>query len=150
MRRLVATLVGTLLALTVLTLPSPAHAVQQWGYQNQAVAATKAQRAAYHRPQVRVDACLKRFAVRHAQRMASERRMFHQDLQPILRQCRLSRVGENVAYGYRDGRDVVNRGWMNSPSHKVNLLDRRYRLVAVGARRASNGQWYVSQLLGRR
>ncbi len=45
--------------------------------------------------------------------MAAQRRMYHQDLEPILRRCGMSMVGENVAYGFTSGRAVV-RGWMDS------------------------------------
>ena len=46
-----------------------------------------------------------------AARMAAERRMYHQDLGPILRACNLRAVGENVAYGYPSGSAVVAAGW---------------------------------------
>ena len=45
--------------------------------------------------------------------MADREDMEHQQLGPIMRDCGLSAVGENVAYGYPNGRAVV-RGWMNS------------------------------------
>jgi hypothetical protein len=45
--------------------------------------------------------------------MADEQRMYQQQLGPILKACRLSMVGENVAYGYSNGREAVT-AWMNS------------------------------------
>lgn len=82
--------------------------------------------------------------------MAAQHRAFHQDVVRVLRACGLRRVGENVAAGFPTGRAVVRRGWMRSPEHRATLLDRRYRLLAVGARRGSDGRWYASQLVGRR
>ena len=42
--------------------------------------------------------------------MATETSMYHQDLGPILEECGLNMVGENVAYGYPNGRAVVAAG----------------------------------------
>ena len=41
------------------------------------------------------------------------------------------KAGENLAYGFVTSTDVVN-GWMNSPSHKQNLLDGNYKDVGFG------------------
>ncbi len=82
--------------------------------------------------------------------MARQDRMFHQDLRPILRQCGLSTVGENVAYGYRSGRSVVNDGWMHSEGHRRNILNRDFRLMGIGARKSDDGTWYAAQVFGRR
>lgn len=130
--------------------PLPANAATPSGYAVAAVRATNAQRDVHDRRTLRTDRCLTRFAVAQAMRMAAQRRMFHQPLQPPLRRCGLVRVGENVAAGYPTGRAVVRRGWMHSPPHRANILDRRYRLIAVGAVRGPDGRWYVSQLFGRR
>ena len=51
-----------------------------------------------------LEACVDRYAEQQAARMAAERRMYHQDLGPILRACNLSAVGENVAYSYLSDR----------------------------------------------
>lgn len=45
--------------------------------------------------------------------------MSHQELGPILDECGLSTVGENVAYGYPTGGAVVRRGWMRSAGHRA-------------------------------
>ena len=50
--------------------------------------------------------------------------MFHQDLGPIMRQCGLSTVGENVAYGYSTGRLGGRPRWMHSEGHRANILNR--------------------------
>lgn len=119
-------------------------------YQRQAFKATNNQRANRGRVKLKKQKCLQRFANRHAKRMAREQRMFHQPLGPILKQCKLRIVGENVAYGYPNGRATVNRGWMRSTmGHRENLLRKEYRRMAIGARRGSDGRWYASQVLGR-
>lgn len=44
--------------------------------------------------------------------------------------------GENIALGYRDARTVVN-GWLNSPSHRANIMSPNYTRMGVG--RVGNG-----------
>jgi uncharacterized protein YkwD len=42
-----------------------------------------------------------------------------------------SKAGENLAYGFLNPRETV-AGWMNSPSHRDNLLDYDFRDVGFG------------------
>lgn len=119
-------------------------------YEQQAIAATNTQRSRYKMRGLRADSCLTRFANRQAARMADQRRIYHQDLSPIMGRCNLSGVGENVAYGYPSGTSVVNKGWMESAGHRHNILTRRFRIVAVGAAQDGSGRWYTAQVLGRR
>ncbi len=41
------------------------------------------------------------------------------------------KAGENLAYGFATQSEVVT-GWLNSPAHKENLLDKDYREVGYG------------------
>ena len=74
----------------------------------------------------------------------------HQALGPILRKCHLSLAGENLALGYASGRKVVRQGWMRSAPHRANILERRYRLMAIAARKTQSGLWVAVQLFGRK
>jgi len=47
-------------------------------------------------------------------------------------------VGENIGAGYTTPADVVN-GWMNSPGHRDNLLNSKYREIGVG--HSTGGSW---------
>lgn len=120
------------------------------GYQNQAFGATNRVRHHHERAGLRAQDCLQRFAERQARRMARQDRMFHQELRPILRQCDLTTAGENVAYGYPNGRSVVNDGWMNSEGHRENILNPGFRLMGMGARQSRDGTWYAAQVFGGR
>ncbi|WP_182524042.1 CAP domain-containing protein [Nocardioides dongkuii] len=93
--------------------------------------------------------CLQRMANKQAGAMARRESMFHQDLGPVLRRCRLSTAGENVAYGFSSGTAVVD-AWMASPGHRANILKKDYRLMGIAARRSDSGQWFVAQVFGRR
>ncbi len=145
------TILGTVVLLCgLLAAPGPANASPASDYARQAVRATNAAREAHDRRPLRVNRCLKTFARKQAAAMARKSEMYHQDLGPILRECHLVYVGENVAYGYPTGWSVVRQGWMRSPGHRANILNRRFRLVAVAARRDDRGIWYAAQVFGRR
>ncbi len=47
------------------------------------------------------------------------------------------KAGENLAYGFLSSKDTVT-GWMNSPSHRENLLDKDFTEVGFGFANASN------------
>lgn len=149
MKRLIIVLVAVAATAGMLLAPTPADALTPARYTQQAFHSTNVHRSAHHLRTLRYGSCLKRYAEAQARRMARQHRMFHQDLHPVLRACGLTVVGENVAYGYKTGWSVVNRGWMHSPEHRANILDARFGKLAIGARRDSRGVWYVSQLLGR-
>lgn len=48
-------------------------------------------------------------------------------------------TGENLAYGF-DNSDATVTGWMNSPSHKANLLNAAYQDVGFGIANAADYQ----------
>lgn len=47
------------------------------------------------------------------------------------------KAGENLAYGFTSSDDTVT-GWMNSPTHKANLLDSGFSEVGFGMANSSN------------
>lgn len=145
-------MIGCLVALSTGPLaPAPAQAAAPAGsYEQQAFAATNHQRDRHDRRELRRQECVQRFADRWARHMARTERMVHQSLTPIMRRCRLTSTGENIAYGYRSGRSVVNDGWMHSEGHRQNILRTGYRLMGMGAHRDDDGQWWVSQVFGSR
>ncbi len=52
-------------------------------------------------------------------------------------------AGENIAMGYRTAQAVVN-AWMNSPSHRENLLSSRYTTMGIGYEDGYWTQWFIS------
>lgn len=149
MRRLVALLAATAtFAATVATI-APAQAQTAAGrYAQQAFTATNANRAHHGLKELKPNDCLKHAAAQQAKAMAAQEQIFHQDIEKLLHACRLSTVGENVAYGFPTGRSVVNDGWMNSEGHRDNILNPAYRLMGIAARKGHDGNWYVSQVFG--
>jgi len=49
--------------------------------------------------------------------------------------------GENIAYGQRTPEEVV-KGWMDSPGHKANIMNKGYTNIGVGISKDANGQIY--------
>lgn len=45
--------------------------------------------------------------------------------------------GENIAMGYKDEREVVN-GWINSPGHCKNIMNKNYKEMGVAK---AGGYW---------
>lgn len=145
--RLLVTVASTLLVL-VAGLGQPATAGKVARYADDARASTNVERKDRDLRRVREGACLQRFAKRQAVRMADQERLFHQDLDRVVKRCGLRMAGENVAYGYSSGHAVVN-AWMGSTGHRKNILKKGYRRVGLAARRGDNGLWYVAQVFGR-
>lgn len=48
-------------------------------------------------------------------------------------------AGENIARGYDNAAEVMT-GWMNSPSHRRNIVDCKFRCIGVGYT-AAGGYW---------
>ena len=54
---------------------------------------------------------------------------------------------ENLAMGYTTGDSAV-AAWMNSPTHKANIMDTELRTCAIAVHVNGNGQWYWAQEFG--
>ncbi|MBA3536339.1 MAG: CAP domain-containing protein [Tatlockia sp.] len=51
---------------------------------------------------------------------------------------------ENVAYNYKDGKDVV-RNWLTSPGHRRNI-EGNFNLTGIGLARDTKGKLYFTQI----
>ena len=151
-----ATVSAGILLAGALAVPAPAAALadgmaaaEEADYRQDARSATNRVRDRHDRVRLDQGRCLQTFAARHSRRMAAQERIWHQDLHRVLRECGLSFAGENVATGFADG-DAVVRAWMNSPDHRRNIVEPRFRRMEVVARQGADGRWYATQLFGRR
>lgn len=52
-------------------------------------------------------------------------------------------AGENIAYGQRSPKEVVN-AWMNSPGHRANILKSKFKKLGIGVYQ-KNGTYYWTQ-----
>ncbi|MFP5283919.1 MAG: CAP domain-containing protein [Actinomycetes bacterium] len=128
---------------------TPASASVSGRYERRVTQTTNEERTSRDLARLRKSKCLDAYAERQARAMARREQIYHQDLAPILKRCRLRLVGKNVAVGYRTGA-ATTAAWMDSPGHRRNLLHPTYRRIGVGAYRGEDGRWYVAQVLGRR
>ena len=55
--------------------------------------------------------------------------------------------GENLAYGYETAADVL-RGWMESPTHRENILYPTFAKVAISVYVTDDGVFYWAQEFG--
>lgn len=55
--------------------------------------------------------------------------------------------GENLARGYSDGSAAVE-GWMDSVTHKENLLKSDYKTMGISVVMGTDGRWYWAQEFG--
>lgn len=54
-------------------------------------------------------------------------------------------AGENIAYGQKTPEEVM-QGWMNSPGHRANIMNKNYTKIGVGYYQNANGVNYWTQL----
>jgi uncharacterized protein YkwD len=113
------------------------------------------ERAAQRLKALKPDERLAEAARSHARSMAQGGYFSHVD--PVRGNLveRLSRAGipwrkaaENLftAQGYEDPAQRTVLGWMNSPGHRRNVLDREVTHAGAGAARAPDGTVYVVQI----
>ena len=120
-----------------------------------ALAQASAQRRARGLGVLRADRRLQRAAQAHADWMARNGVMAHRGEGGRRFTHRMAQAGyggfcfgaENVAYGQRDGREVVT-AWMRSAPHRRALLDPRARDAAVAKATDGRGRSYWTMLLG--
>lgn len=92
----------------------------------------------------------------HSRSMASEKYFSHRgndgsmvdDRADRLGMGKWSAIGENIAFlrGYDDPATFAVEKWMNSNSHRKNLLGDRWSRSAIGVAVASDGAYYFTQV----
>jgi uncharacterized protein YkwD len=88
-------------------------------------------RTSHGRSSLRVNDGLSNYARRHSATMASKGVLYHNPyLAKWLASWSWSILGENVGVG--SSIDSLHRAFMNSPPHRANIMDRRFRDVGVG------------------
>lgn len=102
-------------------------------------------------PALQLDECMTtKPAQKWAQHMANVRRMYHQPMSNITRDCPgMGWAGENIAMGQRDAAAVM-RAWMNSSGHRQNILGKQYTHIGLGLARDGRGTPYWVQNFGSR
>ncbi len=97
-----------------------------------------------------------RIARQHSQDMAEFKYFGHRGLDDSMVSDRADRsglkkwraIGENIAFnrGYNDPVEVAVKLWLESPSHRQNLLKSDWSESAVGIAVAADGSYYFTQV----
>ncbi len=109
---------------------------------------TNQARAKQQKSALRVNDLLMKAARQHAENMARQNQMSHvlDGKNPADRVKALgyefSHVAENIAMGQRNAAEVMNM-WMNSESHRSNLLGDDYTEIGVAVAKGAKGLYYV-------
>ena len=95
-------------------------------------------------------------ARQYSQKMARENFFSHFDRNgdsiaeraKATRITRWKRIGENLfmCEGYQKFTQLALRGWMKSPPHRQNILEKNYSETGIGIARSKNGTIYVTQV----
>jgi uncharacterized protein YkwD len=160
------TIAVVLTALLVSLTGGSAHAVVRVSvYSQQILEQTNGVRAKFDRPKLALNSCMDGYADSWAKHLATQKKaLVHRSsasLQAIMKKCGLRSIGENLAFGYPDGRSVVGRStdkvcssscskvnWMTSGGHRANQMNAAFRGIGVGAWRDSNDRYYSVALYG--
>jgi uncharacterized protein YkwD len=152
----------TLVVFLLLALPVSAHALasraqacpgsfnlpaqtSDAAVRNATVCLLNYERALHRLPALRPHPALARAAAAHSRDMAARRYFSHNTLGGGSFSTRIKAaryvssggswaVGENLAWGTGELSTAASivKGWMNSPGHRANVLDREFREVGVG------------------
>jgi uncharacterized protein YkwD len=150
---LIALIPATLLGLVMVASPANAAVVSEVKLQGDINYLTNKQRALHGCKALRVDVRLTTAARAHSAYMGQSGAFSHIGRAGSTFDARIKAAhypapgGENIAFGYRTGLDVV-KAWLASPEHRANLLNCSFATVGVGATYAKSGNVYYTQDFG--
>ena len=150
---LIAMIPATLLGMVMVAAPANAAVVSEAKMQGDIAYLTNKQRALHGCKAVRLDVRLTNAARGHSAYMATGGAFSHIGRSGSTFDARIKAAGyprpagENIAYGYRSGLDVM-KAWLASPGHRANLLNCTFNTLGVGAVYAKNGTPYFTQEFG--
>lgn len=97
---------------------------------------------------------LQKAALEQARLMAKNNKMTHTTQVGMSFRSRMAKIGirsgaaENLAYGNLSHGQLLNM-WMNSASHRHNLLDSRFGYYGLASAKSANGRTYWAMVLSR-
>ena len=103
-----------------------------------------AARAAVGLPGLCPNGQLAGFAQNWANQMASTQSLVHQNIGGLIGGTGFSTMGENILSGPGNfSPSEMQQAWMNSPSHRANILNGAFTQVGVGIAYSSDGRVWV-------
>ncbi len=149
MRRLLIPLAGALL---VLGLTAPHAVAKENRIERNSMSLVNDHRKAEGLKTMTRQACLQKHAEVHAQRMAKANRLYHRSssaLRTVMKRCKLTSIGENIARGTAMTSPQVVRSWMGSSGHRANILKPGFNRIGAAYHNGKSSQRYWIQLYGR-
>lgn len=134
---------GLILSIVLLVgFMAPKHADATSSVEKLMVSLINKSRHSHGRATLTLNDSLSRYARKHSATMAAKNSLYHNPyLATWLRNWNWRILGENVGVG--PSITVLHTAFWNSPSHRANILDRRFRNVGVGVV-SSNGRLWVT------
>ena len=84
------------------------------------------------------------FAQRWAEQMAAMGSLVHQDIGSVIGGTSFSTMGENILVGPAGySPDQMETAWMNSPSHRANIVSGAFTQAGVGTAYSADGRMWV-------
>jgi len=128
--RLVRMIAVLLVATAVFSLAEPAEAVTS--HEQRMVTMINQARKARGFRALKLDGTLVYRARLHSKKMAAKGTIFHSNLYKTVSGLDWRIAGENVGMG--PSMVSLHKAFMNSPPHRRNVLERRYRKLGVGVK----------------
>lgn len=124
--------------------PPPPSGGSNSAYESRILVLVNAQRASHSLAALAMASCADSYAETWSAHLAAIGALVHQSMGTLLSGCHAQTVGENIGYGSVSA-DAMMAMWMASPSHRANLLDRRFTSIGIGAVQTPSGVWYAVQ-----
>lgn len=127
----------------------------QYSLEKTAVELINAQRAEQGLPALNWNEKAAQVARLHSENMAHYKFFNHRGLDGLMVNDRADTlnlewraIGENIAYnrGYDNPIEFTVKRWMDSPSHKENILDKRWKETGIGVVVCPDGTYYLTQV----
>ncbi len=134
---------GLILSIVLLVgFMAPKHADATTSVEKVMVSLINKSRHSHGRAYLSLNDGLSNYARKHSATMAAKSRLYHNPyLATWLRNWNWNILGENVGVGPTI--TVLHTAFWNSPRHRANILDRRFRNVGVGVV-SSRGRLWVT------
>jgi uncharacterized protein YkwD len=119
------------------------------GLRGQMLALTNQSRRAHGTQALRMDHRVSHKVKHHSRKMARSEALFHTANVPrYLRGRNYNWWGENVGYTYQSDLGSLQRAFMNSRSHRKNVLNDAYDRVGIGVERRDGRVWVTLVFYG--
>ena len=130
------------------------HQTAPGSEEEQVVELTNRQRMEYGLSALKLNPLLSKTAQSHSDNMAQTDTMAHTLNGSTMTQrvkgagYQFLAIGENIAFNQSTPAEVVN-GWMHSPGHRANILNKDFTEIGVGIAKDTSGDPYYTQDFGR-